>query len=125
MMAFFARWLRHFFPIDESRLRARVYLHAGLDIDRATEFWSRAVGIPRAQFRRPYRALADASIRTTKHPMGCAYLSYCCTTTHRAIIGLVAALLSSSVDSGVAQSAERRPVKAMVESSSLSPGAMR
>src|SRR6266571_4847809 len=31
MMAFFCSWLRHFFAVDESRLRARVYLHEGLD----------------------------------------------------------------------------------------------
>lgn len=96
MMAFFAAWLRHFFDIDESRLRARIYLHEGLDLDAAISFWSRAMGIPPAQFGRPYRAKPDPSIRTVKHPMGCGYLNYSCSYTHRAIMGLVAALLSSS-----------------------------
>src|SRR4051812_48651455 len=31
MMAFFCAWLRRYFDVDESRLRARVYLHEGLD----------------------------------------------------------------------------------------------
>ena len=33
MIEFFCRWLRHFFDIDESRLRVRLYLHEGLDLD--------------------------------------------------------------------------------------------
>ena len=95
MMAFFAAWLRHFFPIDESRLRARIYLHEGLDLDAAIAFWSRAMGVPPRQFGRPYRATPDPSIRTVKHPMGCGYLNYSCSRTHRAVMGLAAALLSS------------------------------
>ena len=95
MMAFFAAWLRYFFVIDESRLRGIVYLHEGLDIDEAQAFWSRITGVPLTRFTQPYRAVADASIRTTKHAHGCAYLVYSCSRTHRSIMGLVAALLSS------------------------------
>ena len=95
MIAFFCKWLRHFFAIDESRLRVRVYLHDGLDLDAAERFWSATTGVPRAQFNRPYRATADPSIRRTKHEYGCAYLDYCCSRTHREIMGLVRALLSS------------------------------
>jgi len=40
MVAFFCAWLRHFFDIDEARMRARVYLHAGLDLDATERFWS-------------------------------------------------------------------------------------
>ena len=64
MIAFFCAWLRRFFAIDESRLRVRVYLHEGLDLDAAERFWSEVTGVPRAQFGSPYRAKADASIRT-------------------------------------------------------------
>jgi transcriptional regulator with XRE-family HTH domain len=38
MVAFFCRWLRHFFEIDEARLRVQVYLHEGLDLDAAEAF---------------------------------------------------------------------------------------
>ena len=51
MIAFFCAWLRHFFAIDESRLRARVYLHEGLDLNGAEEYWSVITGIPLEQFR--------------------------------------------------------------------------
>ncbi len=95
MIRFHCAWLRHFFEIDESRLRARVYLHEGLDLDAAEEFWSVQTGIPRSQFRAPYRAVADPTIRRNKHEHGCAYVVYSSTYTHRRIMGLVRALLSS------------------------------
>jgi transcriptional regulator with XRE-family HTH domain len=94
MMAFFAAWLRRFFPIDESRLRVRIYLHEGLDLDAATAMWSEVTGVPPGQFREGYRASPDPTIRTNKHEFGCAYLRYCSSRTHRSIMGLVAALLS-------------------------------
>jgi hypothetical protein len=100
MITFFCAWLRRFFAIDETRLRGRVYLHQGLDLDAAEEFWSRIMGIPRAQFGAPYRAVADPTIRTSKHEFGCAYVNYACSTTHRSIMGLIRALLSSDAIPG-------------------------
>jgi len=100
MVRFFCAWLRHFFEIDESRLRIRVYLHAGLDLDAAEGHWSKVTGVPRSQFRAPYRAVADPTIRTTKHEFGCAYVRYGCSTTHRKVMGLVRALLSSAAIPG-------------------------
>ena len=94
MIAFFCAWLRRFFDVDERRLRLCVYLHEGLDIDEANEFWSALTGIPVTQFGKPYRAVPDPSIRTAKHPMGCPSVTYCCSRTHRMIMGLVQALLS-------------------------------
>jgi len=56
--------------------------------------------IPRSEFNRPYRATADASIRTNKHEHGCAYVDYTCSRTHREIMGLVRALLISGAIPG-------------------------
>ena len=95
MVALFLRWLRTCFEIDESRLRFRLYLHEGLDLAVAERYWAELTGIPPTQHQRPYRARADASIRTSKHPMGCASVIYCCSRTHRVVMGLVAALLPS------------------------------
>src|SRR5688572_20452853 len=104
MIAFFCAWLRRFFDIDESRLRVRLYLHEGLDIDEANEFWSELTGIPIASFGKPYRAKADPSIRRSKHPMGCPAVRYSCSKIHREIIAMTNALLSWPIRSGVAQS---------------------
>ena len=123
MIAFFVAWLRHFFVIDERRLRLRLYLHAGLDLDAAETFWVSLTRIPRQQFHNAYRAVPDPSIRTTKHPMGCPKLYYSCARTHRAVMGLVTSLLTLNVHSGVAQLAEHATVNRVVEGSSPSPGA--
>ena len=96
MVAYFLSWLRRFFAIDESRLRVRVYLHEGLDLEGATRFWSETTAVPVSQFRASYQAAADPTMRHNKHDRGCAYVSYSCSRTLRAVMGLVAALLSSS-----------------------------
>jgi hypothetical protein len=97
MIALFLRWFRSCFAVDESRLRLRLYLHEGLDLAEANEFWADLTAIPIAQFSRPYRATPDASIRVTKHPMGCPTVIYSCALTHRAVMGLVHALLACDV----------------------------
>jgi len=57
MVAFFCRWLRTYVDIDETRLRVRVYLHRGLDLDAAHAFWSEVTGMAETQFQK----LGDAS----------------------------------------------------------------
>ncbi len=122
MILFFVTWLRRFFAVDESRLRIRLYLHDGLDIDRAVAFWAARPAIPVAQFTKPYRAVPDLSSGGAKHVMGCPAVVY--VQSHPSpCAGLVAALLSTGLPSGVAQLAERRPVKPFVVGSSPTPGA--
>ncbi|WP_334143829.1 hypothetical protein [Rhabdothermincola sp.] len=94
MIQLFCTWLRRFFEVDERRLRVRLYLHAGLDLNGAVAFWSSLTRIPAGQFTKPYRAVADASIRRAEHPLGCPTVTYSCTRTHRAVMGLVHSLLS-------------------------------
>jgi transcriptional regulator with XRE-family HTH domain len=98
MFVLFLRFLRHFFPIDEARLRMRLYLHEGLDLDAATAHWSAITAIPVAQFGVPYRAVANPSRRAAKHPMGCPAVRYSCSTTLRTILALGDALLGSCLD---------------------------
>jgi transcriptional regulator with XRE-family HTH domain len=100
MVAFFCAWLRRFFDVDEGRLRVRLYLHKGLDIDTANAFWSSVTTIPIAQFRMPYRAEPDPSRRHNKYAHGCICVSYSCSRTHRAVMGLVRALLRSAAIPG-------------------------
>jgi hypothetical protein len=95
MVRMFCAWLRRYFDIDEARLRVRVYLHEGLDLHAAQAHWALVTRIPLEQFRSAYRAVADPSIRRAKHEFGCVQVSYACSRTHRRIMGLVRALLSS------------------------------
>jgi hypothetical protein len=100
MIGFFCTWLRHFFEIDERRLRVTLYLHEGLDLGAATAYWSEVTGVPESQFGKPYRAVPDPSIRHSKHVHGCVGIRYSCSATHRSIMGLVGALLNGGADPG-------------------------
>jgi transcriptional regulator with XRE-family HTH domain len=100
MIRFFCSWFRRFFTVDENRLRVRICLHEGLDLDAAEKHWSEVTGVPRNQFIKPYRAAADGNFRRNKHEFGCAYVSYSCSRTHRAVMGLVRALLSTDAIPG-------------------------
>lgn len=94
MIALHCAWLRRFFDIDESRLRVQLYLHAGLDLHAAVQHWVEVTAIPESQFTRPYRAAPDAGIRHNKHVHGCPAVVYCCSRTHRKVMGVVDALLA-------------------------------
>jgi transcriptional regulator with XRE-family HTH domain len=100
MVIFFCSWLRHFYEIDEARLRLTLYLHQGLDLAAAMRYWSALTGVPPSQFGKPYRAIPDPSIRHSKHVHGCVTVSYSCSVTHRSVMGLVNALLSDSAIPG-------------------------
>jgi hypothetical protein len=101
LVAFFCRWLRRFFDVEESRLRVVLYLHVGLDLEAASRHWSEVTQVPRGQFRTPYRAEADASIRRTKHVNGCAHVRYGCVRTQREILALMRAVLVAGMAEGV------------------------
>jgi hypothetical protein len=102
MILFFVEWLRRCFDVETEAMRFRLYLHEGLDLGVANRFWSDLTGIPASQFHKPYRAVADPSIRRSKHPMGCPSVGVCSTRLHRRVMGLVDALLSCNARSTVA-----------------------
>jgi hypothetical protein len=90
----FVTWLRCFFVITESRLRVKLYLHHGLDLDEAIRYWSDLTKIPAEQFTKPYRAVVDPTIRSSKHVYGCPSIVYSCTTTHRRVMAMISAISS-------------------------------
>ena len=94
LLRLFVTWLRREFDIDESRLRVKLYLHEGLDLEMATSHWSRVLDIPQEQFRMPYRAVNDPSRRRAKHIHGCATALYSCTITHRRVMAMIQAVTS-------------------------------
>ena len=123
MVQLFVLWLRTLFSIDESRLKCRLYLHEGLDLEAATRFWSDALSIDVRNFTTPHRPPANPSIRKSKHVHGCLTVRYADAPTKRKILGLCDALLSSGCLSGVAQLAEHLTVNQGVAGSSPAPGA--
>ncbi len=97
MISTFCAWLRRFFEVDEARLRLRIYLHDGLDLEAASAHWADLTKIPCLQHHEAYRAKADATRRNSKHPMGCATVTYSCSKTHREVMGIVQGLLTCDV----------------------------
>ena len=90
----FVGWLREQFAVDETRLRVRLYLHDGLDVDEANAYWSMVLAIPVGQFHKPDRARADETRRRSKHVRGCATVSYSCAFTHRRVMARLQAVTS-------------------------------
>ncbi len=95
----FVAWLRRFFDIDEQRLRARLHLHAGHDLDAATHFWSDLLDIPPAAFQAPHRPDPRPG-QVGKHPAGCASVIYSSASLHRRVMALIEAVSSSIADPG-------------------------
>ena len=96
----FLNWLRSTFDIDESRLRVTLYLHDGLDLVAATAFWSALLDIPISQFTKPYRAVPDASIRSTKHIYGCPSVRYASSHLLRRVMAMIEAVTFLIADPG-------------------------
>ena len=96
----FVTWLRRTFAINESRLRVVLYLHEGLDLDAATAFWSHTLDIPIEQFTKPYRAVANNSIRHSKHIYGCPKVRYGDTTVKRRVLAMIEAVSCRIADPG-------------------------
>jgi hypothetical protein len=100
ILVVFVAWLRRCFAVDESRLRVKLYLHEGLDLEAAEAYWSELLRIPRSQFRKPYRAVADPTRRTAKHATGCPAVIYSHASTHRRVMGLIRAITSTAAIPG-------------------------
>ncbi len=123
-MGIYAAWLRTFFEIEESRLRVRLYLHEGLDLDAAVEHWS--IVSRRRSCRTVLLAVSggcgsdhsaqQARVRLRHTDLQLHPHSPACDGDDRG--GIV-------IDrpSGVAQLAEHRTVNAIVVGSSPTPGA--
>jgi hypothetical protein len=100
LLQLFVIWLRRTFDLDESRLRVTLYLHEGLDLDAAETYWSELLHIPRHQFRKPYRAVADESRRRSKHALGCPSVRYSCSLTARRVLAMITAVGSQVANPG-------------------------
>jgi hypothetical protein len=96
----FLTWLRATFDVDESRLRGALYLHEGLDLAAAIRFWSHLLDIPSSQFTKPYRAVPDPSIRSSKHLNGCPTIRYSSSLILRRVMAMIEAVSWRIVDPG-------------------------
>jgi len=54
IIKFFVKWLRVFFQVPRSRLRAHLHLYEDMDIAKETEFWKNELSFKGSQFYKPY-----------------------------------------------------------------------
>jgi hypothetical protein len=66
----------------------------------AEAFWSDLLKIPIDQFTKPYRAVADPTLRRSKHIYGCPSVRYHCASTYRRVMAMITAVTSSVADPG-------------------------
>ena len=119
--AFFVAWLRTSSP--STRPGSDPDLAAeGLDLDEAERFWRTLLAIPASQFRKPYREVADPSIRRSKHPMGCPSVETRRPRFRRS--WACARLLTSRLPFRGSSAGRARTVKPVVAGSSPTPGAL-
>ncbi len=79
LLAYFAKWLREYFKIDEERLRCRLYLWENLEEQKIKEYWSKTLNIPTTQFTKSYISKSKPNIRKNRHNKGVCRVSYCST----------------------------------------------
>ncbi len=53
MVQFFIRWLT-LFGVPNSKMKVHLHLYADMNIKKQMNFWSKTLGLPLSQFRKPY-----------------------------------------------------------------------
>ena len=54
MINFFIKWLEEVFEFERKRLKFRMHFYKDMDIEKETNYWSKHLGIPKNQFKKPY-----------------------------------------------------------------------
>lgn len=87
---FMVEWLRKICEIDDTKLRASLYLHDNLNEKEAKKFWSKLTKIPLDQFRKSYIVKNNPHrLRKVKHIYGVLKLTVSNVNLHRKIMGWV------------------------------------
>lgn len=53
MLIFFIKWLK-FFNVPSNKLKVHLHLYSDMNIQKQIKYWSKILGIPVSQFRKPY-----------------------------------------------------------------------
>jgi hypothetical protein len=67
MIVLMGKFLREICSVPEAKMRGRVNLHPGEDVEKAQKYWSRVSRIPLKQFHRPLLSVSRSSKRKRKN----------------------------------------------------------
>ena len=100
LINFMAKWFREFLAIPTSKMRGAIWIHEGLDENKAKLFWSKLTKIPTNQFHKTYIAenkIESKKIRKNIHEYGVFSIRVSDTAKHRKIMGWILALLDGKI----------------------------
>ena len=97
IITFMAKWFEEFFDVRPDSLKAELYIHDNLDVEKAINFWSENTRIPAKNFLEPY-VVEDKpnKHRKNKHKFGVIKIRFHDCDVHREIIGSVESILEDS-----------------------------
>lgn len=102
LIEFMIWWFRRFCKISENKYRGSLWLHQGLDEEKAKIFWSKLTNIPLSQFNKTYIAQSKPhsnKIRKNIHQYGVFAIRFSNAVIHRRIMGWISALFHDKIPS--------------------------
>lgn len=102
LIRFMMDWFRVYCKIPEEKYRGAIWIHEGLNIHKAKQFWSKITGIPQFQFYKTYIAKNKKStkkIRKNIHQYGVFSIRVNSSSIHRRLIGWIYALFNDRITS--------------------------
>lgn len=100
MINFMMSWFKEFCDIPLSKFRGAIWLHEGLDEQKAKQYWSALTSIPLNQFHKTYitkNKAGSLKIRKNIHKFGVFSIRFSDSDKQRKIIGWISALLDDKI----------------------------
>lgn len=100
LIKFMAKWFRNYLHCDEDKMRARIWIHETLSVDRALQFWSTVSNIPKSQFIKTYivkNKTDSKKVRKNIHEYGVCTIYFSNSQKHRQLTGWIYALFSDKI----------------------------
>lgn len=100
LIKFMMSWFIEFCEIPLSRFRGAIWIHEGLDADKAKKYWSELTGIPQNQFFKTYIAenkIDSKKVRKNIHQYGVFAIKFSVSDKQRRIMGWISALMDDRI----------------------------
>ncbi len=100
LIKFMMRWFEEFCNVPLSRFRGAIWIHEGLNEDKAKKYWSKLTGIPQDQFFKTYIAKNKTNsrkIRKNIHQYGVFAIKFSMSDKQRRIMGWISALVDDRI----------------------------
>ncbi|QQG42988.1 MAG: hypothetical protein HYW45_02115 [Candidatus Daviesbacteria bacterium] len=100
IIKFMIKWFKEFCKIPMSKFRGALWLHEGLDEEKAKKFWCKLTNIPTQQFHKTYIAKDkkdSRKIRKNIHQYGVFAIRFSDADKQRRIMGWISALVDDRI----------------------------